>query len=322
MLHKKDEYLRSRNILWVEYEKKSDASDDKYKLHISIHPDKFAEVKDELDKLLHEALDANIISYYKTLNLDYVKQQQLDQTDDAKNIKRQMHMPFIIMLDNNLDEKSLYQIAHLCEKIESILSNIQAGNEDFRAVCDLTTPLPHIIFRQANLDAGGPEQGYVGAFDKLAPLLQSQGERSEYYTKICLLMTLNHHLISHFTTKTDGVLEILQKYQNQLLLEKNDGATKGKIISNKIAEIAQLMQETRELVNYYKTKPYDDFNSAKVELIKAIEMIRKNARNTIRFSQSENAALIQQGFFGKMKKDKIKDAVLTADQALNNKKPR
>lgn len=115
-------------------------SENKYRLHISIHISFFPKVSVAIDNLLNEAIAEEIIVAYKSINYKIYGKYALHI--------RNANQPYTIYLNHDCEksEESLMKIGLLCEKIETILDQFKVVQSDYFESCDLRTRFPHIVF--------------------------------------------------------------------------------------------------------------------------------------------------------------------------------
>ncbi len=213
-------YIHEHVSNWFQYQDldNQDQSIHIYKLHISIHPDEFKKIKNNVHALLHKAMQQQLISCYKIYDVErappnyYGLRLQL----------RQKHNPFVIYLYDDFNEDYLQKIAQLCKEIEHLLRKIRPGDIIHRAECDLTLPhAPHFIFRQAFLD-----NAYVAAVNtKKMRRLKTEGKNSAHYKKLCALLLAPEEKIS-LKLKLMGIFGCLPKQDENKNLNVEHGLNK------------------------------------------------------------------------------------------------
>jgi hypothetical protein len=162
---------------------------ERYKLHISIHPDQFHAVAPLIHRRLNKAVQKNLITLYKVYDL---VSERLRTTHDNQAL-RQCHNPFVIYLNDAAEKNNLRGIAELCNDIEAILNQATPGS--YRTACDL--PLtPHIVFRQAYLNADTTKTNYIRAEDAAAHQLANEGAHSTHYQWLLRFINDTNQIIS------------------------------------------------------------------------------------------------------------------------------
>jgi hypothetical protein len=139
-----------------------------FKAHISVNPLYYFIHRDEIIKILDQAVTDKIICTYKAVATNVDMQNEPDQ--------RAVHLPYTLYLHNEYDPNIANQVAELFKKIEGLLKYVPAGDKKHFFGCDIEVS-PHITFRQTMLN----KKEYLIADEKNAPQLAEAGRKSKYY---------------------------------------------------------------------------------------------------------------------------------------------
>ncbi len=323
---------------WVYYSSGNEAPRGRYKLHIGFDPniplDDLKKIQGDLHNLLHASIDKDLVTQYKTYNVKYVTDVLKQHKETApERMERQLNNSFVIYLLDSNDDKYLHDIAQLIYNIEKLLVNVKTTG--IKAECDLRIA-SHVVFRQAYLDSDTTKSDYVRAIPKDpnnqkevsgAKQLKIEGERSHHYLQISAeyaKMNLEEQIAplkTEFSRKVERLVQALTTCHSLLSIENNRLTEKYsaenekvKIISKKIEELEQQINQFRKNIESSVAEEFKSYDDAETRLKEVTTSLEQQAMNGMKFS-SENVNTL---FSHQGKAKKISEALyLTSDTQTN-----